>query len=413
MNYFYLKTFGCKLNQYESQLIRENLIFNGWIEVFVIQNAEYVFVHSCAVTANSIKELRKFVHSAKRKKQNLKIVVLGCVVEIYPEELKGLFLFKMFSNKEKFKIMDSFSDKHVEFFDRISSFQGHTRSFVKIQDGCDNKCSYCCAWMARGPSKSRDPENILEEVKVLLNNGYKEIVLTGLCLGDFGKDIDHSLVMLLREIESLDFDFRIRLSSIEPQDVGEELITYMKQSQKVVPHVHVSLQSGSDKILKLMGRRYSVDYFKDMIHRLKGINNFQFSTDIIIGFPEENDKDLQNTMNLLKDFSPVRVHIFPFSPRPHTRAYGMGGMTASCIIDQSKKEVFDFIKKLIIKNLKNQIGKTFTVLFEQKTGNYWAGYTENYIRVILKDKEDLKNRFINVDIIGVDESKCVSIAKIH
>jgi len=413
VNTYSLKTFGCKLNQYESQLIRENFIKNDWSEAPSIQMAEYLVINSCAVTSSGIKELRKFVRSSRDKNPKLKIIVTGCVVEIYPDEVKDLPLFNMVSNKNKYRIPGIIFNQNNVCLDKISSFNGHTRAFVKIQDGCNNKCSYCCAWMARGPSRSRRPEDVLEEITILLERGYKEIVLTGLCLGDFGKDIKCSLAELLQEIESLDFNFRLRLSSIEPQDVNNNLISCVEKLKKIVPHLHIPLQSGSDKILSLMGRKYSRDYFQNTIYRLKDISNFQFSTDVIVGFPKENDDDFQNTLNLLKELLPVRVHIFPFSPRPNTKAYGINRRIPSDIINRRKQEVRKAIKQAIIQNFKNQIGKRFTVLCEQKRGNLWSGYTENYIKVDFEDNRDLKNQFVVVEIYKLDETKPALLAKAH
>ena len=365
--------------------------------------AEYLVINSCAVTSNGVKELRKFVRSSHSKNPKLKIIVTGCVVEIYPDELKGLPLFNMISNKNKYEIPGIIFNQSSVCLDKISSFNRHTRAFVKIQDGCNNKCSYCCAWMARGESRSRKSGEILEEIKILLNNDYKEIVLTGLCLGDFGKDISSSLPQLLERIENLSPDFRLRLSSIEPQDVSNDLISYIKKSKKIVPHLHISLQSGSDKILSLMGRKYSKDYFRNIIYRLKNINNFQFSTDIITGFPKENDDDFQNTLSLLKELSPVRVHVFPFSPRPNTKAYGMGGSLSPSVINDRKRAAQDLAKKVVVQNLQAQSGETFTVLFEGKNKDYWAGYTENYIRAVLKYKRNLKNTFRKVKVVNVNK----------
>ncbi len=403
---FYLKTFGCKLNQYESQLIRENLVFNGWFEVESIEQADYVLINSCCVTHNAVKELKKFICSIKRKNPTIKVAALGCLVQIYPQELQDLGCDLLSNNKEKFDLSGSLNraKEHIE------GFKGHTRAFVKVQDGCNNRCSYCCVWMARGPSYSRDKSQILDEVKTLLKAGYKEIVLTGCCLGDFGKDIDSSLSELLGEIESIDFDFRIRLSSIEPQDVSEKLIKTITKSSKIVPHLHIPLQSGSDTILRLMARKYDREYFRGLVLKLKGLNNFQFSTDIIVGFPGESEKDFKDTIELLKELIPVRVHIFPYSPRPKTAAFELDNKITKDLLVRRRKEALSVAQDLILNNLKNQIGKRFQVLVERKIGDFWVGYSENYIKIKFKGDGNLKNRLLLVEAIGLDLNKDTLLA---
>lgn len=412
MNSFIIKTFGCKLNQYESQLIRENLLNIGWVEVPNIENADYIIVNTCAVTADSIKGLRKFIKSSNKNYPQARIIAVGCVGEVYSEELENLPLYLILGNKEKEKFPQIISNTD-SITDKISYFANHTRAFVKIQDGCNNNCSFCCAGLARGLSHSRNPFEILDEIKTLLGNGYKEIVLTGLCLGDYGKDINYSLSGLLKEIQNLNFDFRIRLSSIELQDITEELINIMTDSNKLAPHLHIPLQSGSDKILKLMNRKYSSDNFRNTVLKLRReIENFQFSTDVIIGFPQETEADFENTIELLKFLRPIRVHIFPFSPRPKTLAYNFKRIPEK-IVYQRKKIINDEVNKIVACVLKEQIGKEMKVLFENKLDGKWLGYSENYFKVGVKYKSNLKNELLPVVVKGVDKLNHLLLAHRH
>jgi threonylcarbamoyladenosine tRNA methylthiotransferase MtaB len=410
---FVFKTFGCKLNQYESELIRENLILAGLKEVEDLLSAQYLIVASCAVTQDSIKGMRKFISSARKKNPGIKVIILGCVVNLYPEEVKSIKPDLALDNIEKYNLPAVIGSKKIKFQNKISEFKSHHRAFVKIQDGCNNKCSYCCVWMARGKSRSRNRDQILEEIKILLSKGYKEIVVTGLCVGDYGKDIGSSLVDLLKEIEKLDNEFRIRISSIEPQDVGQELIDFLTCSEKTVPHLHIPLQSGSDRILKLMNRKYDTSYYKDVIKKLKKVSKkFQFSTDIIVGFPAEEERDFQSTITILRELSPVRVHIFPFSPRPKTPVFDFQPRVSCKIIWERKKRLQEEVRRIIRGNLENQIGANLTVLFERKKGGFWVGYSENYIPCFLKGEKDLNGEFQNVRVISVDKSNLACYVEI-
>jgi threonylcarbamoyladenosine tRNA methylthiotransferase MtaB len=398
MHSFYIKTFGCKLNQYESQLIRENLYLNSWPETDNAEQAEYVLINSCCVTDNAVRDIKKFIRSLKRKDSNLKIAVLGCLVDLYPQELQGFNCDILLGNKDKFNL----GNRLVKTKDRIEEFKGHTRAFVKVQNGCDNRCSYCCVWMARGPSYSRDYKDILSEIESLLNRGYREIVLTGCCLGSFGKDKGFSLSSLLKDINRIKQDFRVRLSSIEPQDITKELIDTIILCDKVVAHLHIPLQSGSDKILSLMGRKYDRDYFKRLVLKLKTIDHFQFSTDIIVGFPGEDEEDFKDTLAILRELMPVRVHTFPYSPRPKTAAYELAGQISRAAVVKRHRKAQSEVKELVLENLRQQLGEVFYVLIERELDGFWQGYSENYIKIKVKSNENLKNKLLLVKTAELD-----------
>jgi len=404
---FFLKTFGCKLNQYESQLIRENLLSCGFQETNSVYDSQYVIVASCAVTQDSVKGIRKFIGSVRAKNPRAKIIVTGCWVNIYPHQVKKTHPYLTLNNREKYYLPAFLGKKDFQFKNQISGFKSHHRAFVKIQDGCDNRCSYCCVWMARGKSQSRNPGEILEEIKNLVKAGYKEIVLTGLCLGGYGKDIDYSIVKLLGEIEKLNYRFRIRLSSIEPQDVREELIEFLRKSEKLVPHLHIPLQSGSDRILKLMNRKYDCHYFANLVSKLKSCNEkFQFSTDVMVGFPGEEEGDFLNTVKILKELSPVKVHIFPFSPRPETPAFNLKCQISPKVVWERKKKMQKDVDEIIKNALENQIGQTLQVLFERKRDKWWEGYSENYIKCFAPgEKKGLDGKICDVKITDIDYDK--------
>jgi threonylcarbamoyladenosine tRNA methylthiotransferase MtaB len=246
---------------------------------------------------------------------------------------------------------------------------------------------------------------VIAEIAGLVENGYQEIVLTGICLGDYGKEMNYSLPRLLEEIQNLDFNFRIRLSSIEPQDVNKELVSAIKNFKKVVPHLHIPLQSGSDKILALMKRKYDVSYFKKLILYLKQeVDNFQFSTDVMVGFPQETEADFVQTVEILNLLKPIKVHIFPFSPRPNTSAYQLEGRLPPKVVWERKKRLQELVERMRKEALLSQIGKKLEVLFERKKNGYWLGYSENYILSALLEEGNLENKLIPVVAIGVMDS---------
>lgn len=377
----------------------------GWEEAGELEQAQLLIVNSCALTSDSIKALRKFLRASQRKFPHLKIAVVGCVSEIYPHELEGIPLDFCLGNREKGLLPGIVSGNRKASASKINFLQGHLRAFVKIQEGCNNACSYCCVRLARGSSWSRNPREVIAEIAGLVENGYQEIVLTGICLGDYGKEISYSLPRLLEELQNLDFSFRIRLSSIEPQDVTKDLVSALRNFKKVVPHLHIPLQSGSDRILALMKRRYDVSCFKKLILYLKQeVDNFQFSTDVMVGFPQETEADFVQTVEILDLLKPIKVHIFPFSPRPDTSAYQLEGRLPPKIIWERRKRLQELVDRIRKETLLSQIGKKLEVLFERRKNGYWLGYSENYILSALLEEGNLENKLIPVVAIGVMDS---------
>ncbi len=413
MDNFYLKTYGCKLNQYESQLIRENLLKRGLLETSKARDCDYVVVNSCAVTEKSVQELKRFIRLIIGEHPKAKIIAAGCVLDLYPEELAGFPIFKYFKNSQKQEIAASLSYIKENPLTKVSFFKSNTRAFVKIQDGCDNRCSYCCVWIARGRAISRNPLEVIAEVKGLLENGFKEIVLCGICMGSFGKDIGLTIVELLHGIEKLDFDFRLRLSSIEPQDINTDFIAYFNKSGKIVPHLHIPLQSGSDRVLKAMNRKYSVDFYKDVVMKLKEKPNFEFSTDVMVGFPNEDARDFQKTEDFLSSLIPIKTHIFTFSPRPKTSAFDFKKEAKGSLISERRKTLQALCHKLVLSKLSGHIGGDFKVLFERELNGLWIGYSENYIRIAYRCHENLKNKFRLLKAVELDKQKEMLIAKMH
>lgn len=330
MKTFSIKTFGCKVNQYDSQVIREKYLKDGYIE----SDAPDVYiVNTCCVTDRAEKKSRQFIRHIKREFPNSKVIVNGCCVDGRPEGYG------------------------------ISSFQGHTRAFVKIQDGCNQFCSYCVLPYIRGRSRCRDLEEVLAEVERLASNGYREIVLTGVHLGDYNE-----LPRLLREIQGV---LRIRLSSIEPQDLTTELIEEILRNEKVCRHLHIPLQSGSDKILERMNRDYTYRSYKELVEKIPG---FSFTTDIIVGFPGEDEEGFLKTTKAVEEIGFIKVHIFPYSNRPGTIATDMSDR----IPQEEIRQRTAVLKKIAEKRAQIEklrlLGSIQDVLVEDNGEGYTSGY---------------------------------------
>ncbi len=372
-------TFGCKVNQYESQLIKENIEKD---ENFKDDNI--VIINSCCVTEKVEKEVKKAIK--RLLKERKKIYLTGCLIEKDPDSFKNL------ENIQTVK-----KDFFYKFKNKIERFNSHTRCFVKIEDGCENFCSYCIVPYVRGKVKSRNEEEIIEEIKCLVKNGYKEVVLTGIDLGAFGRDTGDSLISLIEKVNKIEGLERIRLSSIEIYYIDDKLINFLKNIGKFCPHFHIPLQSGSDRILNLMGRRYKFDdYFKKIEMIREKIEKVTFTTDIMVGFPGETEDDFEKSCLAVEKIKFLKVHIFPYSEREFTKAINLPDK-----IDEKKKKerekiLFEILNKISMCVKEKFVGESLYVLFEREKNGFWEGYSENYIPVILKSRENLKNKILKV-----------------
>ncbi|MCM8766766.1 MAG: MiaB/RimO family radical SAM methylthiotransferase [Candidatus Omnitrophica bacterium] len=371
-------TFGCKVNQYESQLIKENIEKD---ENF--SSDDIVILNSCCVTEKAEKEVKKKIRELLSQRK--KIYLTGCIAE-KNGKLK---------ENENIKIVEkSFFFKYK---DKIEYFSGHTRAFVKIEDGCENFCTYCIIPYIRGKVKSRSENEIIEEIKKLGENGYKEIVLTGINLGCYGKDSNKSLISLIRKIEEIEEIKRIRLSSIEIYYINESFIDSLKNIKKFCPHFHIPLQSGSDKILSLMGRRYNFDDYYEKIEMIREkIEKVTFTTDIMIGFPGEKDDDFEKSCIAIGKIKFLKVHIFPYSERKGTFAINLPDKVDEKIKRERFEKILEIAENSRKKVMEEFVGKRLNVLIEKKMDNFWKGYSENYIPVIVNSQQDLKNEIISV-----------------
>ena len=411
-------TLGCKVNTYESEFVISELKKNGFkINEFDDINDIYI-INTCTVTNNSDSKSRKMIRHARKLNKDACIIAMGCFIEYNKDKIEELMpeidiiignknkkeivrlINDFFENKSKINVLeDGFDNKFEDMF--IDTYNTRTRAFVKVQDGCENFCSYCIIPKVRGKCRSKDLNVAVEEIKTLVNNGYKEVVLTGIHTGNYGVDIGLTFADLLREIVKIPGLERLRISSIEATELTPDVLDIIRNNKVIVNHFHIPIQSGSDKVLKVMNRKYDTSRFKEIINKLRSIvPDVSITTDIITGHPGENDEEFKNTLNTLKEIEFSKLHVFPYSIRENTPSSKLPQ-----IPDYLKKEQTDKLLELSrefeIKYMKKFIGKTLDVLFEVTKDGYSYGHTTNYlaIKVIGTYKSSVmkKVKLINIE----------------
>ena len=401
--------------------MRETLIESGFVEK-KDSPCDFYIINSCTVTHKADRDTRNLVHHFQKLNPDAKIAVAGCYAELKKDRalLKGIpGVTYLVRNKEKNKIASilkkGFSEnkKHPSF---IKNFEGRNRAFVKIQDGCNHKCSYCKVPIVRGPSKSRKTRDIIKEINALIQNNFKEIVLTGICLGSWGKDFKKksSLTDLLKKIVKLPGNFKVRLSSIESLYITDSLIALLKKEKKICKHLHIPLQSGDDKVLKRMRRPYTKEKFFAIVKKIrKNIPRTAITIDVLLGFPGEDEKSFKNTLRVIKSIKPSRMHVFSYSKREGTKAEKEKEFTPSDVLKKRTRTLVDLSKKLSFDFAKRFIGKKEIVVIENerdRNTNLLTGYTDRYIKVLLEGSDELKNELCLVRIKGVFPKKGIILA---
>ncbi|MDD5154890.1 MAG: tRNA (N(6)-L-threonylcarbamoyladenosine(37)-C(2))-methylthiotransferase MtaB [Candidatus Omnitrophica bacterium] len=406
-------TLGCKVNQYDTQVIREQFINYGFRELDNGLAADICVINTCTVTHRADSDSLNIIRKAIKNNPKAKIIVTGCLTELDAgriKEIGGVSL--IVKNKDRGDLFKQLKGRfrlkrHKEGASAaskgISGFSGRTRAFLKIQDGCNNFCSYCKVPLVRGHSRSRLLEYIVAEARGLVKNGFQEIVLCGICLGAYGRDLNPKadIVDVIEQLENIEGLLRIRLSSIELNDVTDKLIAKLSSSQKLCRHLHIPLQSGDDTVLKKMNRPYTAKDYLEIIRRIKRrIPEIAISTDVIVGFPEEKEAHFKNTAQLIKKISPLKVHVFPYSSREGTAAFRRfrGELDPRLVKDRferlqkvSQDSSFNYKRRFV--------GRNMPVLVEGKTREgFWQGYTGNYIRVLFKSGLKLKNKIVAVKL---------------
>ena len=420
-----LSTLGCKLNFSETSSIANNLEKNNFKVVPFNQYADAYIINTCSVTENADNKFKVFVNKALKINPNAFVAAIGCYAQLKPEELlsvKGVDL--VLGASEKFNIVNylqnidqdfskfdhSCNINDVDSFIETYSTNSRTRAFLKVQDGCDYKCSFCTIPLARGKSRSNSIENVVKNVKEIISNGIKEIVLTGINLGDFGKRQSDSFASnedflgLIKTLDKIDGVERYRVSSIEPNLLTDEIISFISKSNKFVPHFHIPLQSGSDQILKKMRRRYKTDLYESRVELIrKLIPNASIGVDVIVGFPGETDEMFLETYNFIEKLDVTYLHVFSYSERENTKAIELNGVVPKKTRNKRSKllRLLSASKKTSF--YKNNIGTDYNVLFESENKNgLIEGYTENYIRVRKDWNKNLVGQIRKVRIEKVD-----------
>jgi len=413
MNEVALATLGCKVNQYETELIREQLEKSGFKPVSFGEKAGLYIINTCSVTEKAAQKSIQLIKKARNRSSLL--VVTGCYAEAEKEKLREMFpwIDLVVGNKEKSNIgniINRNGKNHQEKQTYIGNFNAHNRAFVKVEDGCNQFCTYCIIPYVRGKEiRSRSLSEVRREMENLAEQGFKEIVLTGVNLGLYGTDLNPQvkLVGLLKKAECLKEKIRIRLSSLEPHLLSVELIDFMAQSAWICPHLHFPLQSGDAEILKRMGRRYTLEEYRRLLRKVREkIPSVAITSDVMVGFPGEQESNFSNTYRFLEEMKFSRLHIFRFSPRKGTRAYSIKPGIEEKVKKERSKLLRDLGNKLSQDFASQFLGKTLTVLAENQPdteSGLLFGYTENYVRVLFQAEEELKNRLVRVRLIEVKD----------
>ena len=409
-------TLGCKLNFSETATISRDFICHGFEKVDYRDEADIYILNTCSVTENADKEARKLIRQAKRRNPDSSVAVIGCYAQLKPNDIAAITGVDMvLGAEEKFNLLNHLDTidlnggtkviqseiDHVHNFTPSYSSGERTRSFLKVQDGCDYTCSFCTIPLARGKSRSDSIENTMKVAKEVAQTDTRELVLTGVNIGDFGKGTSETFFDLIQQLDTLDGIDRIRISSIEPNLFRDEIIEFCASSQKFMPHFHVPLQSGSDKILGDMRRRYKRDLYKNRVEKIKSVlPDACIGVDVIVGFPGETNNDFLNTYNFLNELEISYLHVFTYSERPGTDAVEMGEVV-------SKEKRAERSRMLHILSDKKRrlfhdqfVNQRRPVLFENMKNGKLLGHTDNYIQIQTDGTPDLINTIHPVKLSG-------------
>lgn len=407
---FKIVTLGCRTNQYESQAYHDQLQSLGYSAAEGDESADICIVNTCTVTESADSSSRHEIRQLAKNNPGSKLVVTGCFAERQPDLVKEIQgVTHVVPNRDKENLLSSvFPDAELPEFS-IKRFESHTRAFVKVQDGCNSFCTYCIIPYVRGRSRSRTIPDVIKEVEELIANGFKEVVLTGINIGDFdGNRPDNEkpdrLVDLVRAVDQLPGLERLRVSSIDPDEIDDELLEAIISGKRTCKSMHVVLQSGSNVILKRMNRKYTRQIFMDTVDRLRNAcPSFTFTTDIIVGFPGETDEDFADTLSVMKEVKFAKVHMFPYSERPRTRAALMPNKVPQDIIKARKQEVLRLSEQHAFELRHHYVGQRVTILTERgdktRPGEI-AGHTDNFLMVWIPDAGYQPNQLITVDLIS-------------
>ena len=409
-------TLGCKVNTYESEFVSSLLEnhgfeicdFNGICDVYII--------NTCTVTNTSDVKSRKIIRQAKKRNSNACIVAMGCFIQAdkiniideidiavgNKDKSKIVELIEeYFKTKEKIiDLKDNFDDNFEDMF--IEKYNNRTRAFVKIQDGCENFCSYCIIPFVRGKCRSKNFDLVIKEIKTLVENGFKEVVLTGIHTGNYGVDINTNFAELLREIVKIKGLTRLRISSIEINELTDEVLEIIKTNDVIVNHLHIPIQAASDNVLKLMNRKYDLDFFMDRINKIKSLKeDISITTDIIVGFPGETEEDFSSGIQVIKKIGFTKLHVFPYSKRNGTKASLMEQIPEE-IKKKRARKLLELSKELESLYMKKHLSDEVEVLIETNNGDYALGHTTNYLNVKIYNCKNQSEDLVKVKLKSIE-----------
>lgn len=397
---FNIVTFGCKVNQYESNMMKERMLSSNFFYVENISEANIIVVNTCSVTNVADKKCLKMIRRIKREYPNSILVVAGCSSQNKQEIYENLDIDILIGNKDKSKIdillkeyikthkryVKFYNDRKLDFEDMLISDYNHVRAFIKIEDGCDNFCSYCIIPYVRGSVRSKNFETVIKEAKLLTQKGHKEIVLTGIHTGHY-MDNDYDLTDLINELSKIEDLLRIRISSIEITELNDKFLNMLSTNKKVCDHLHIPLQAGSDEILKKMNRKYDLKYYEEKIKKIRMIRpDISITTDIIVGFPYETDELFNETLEFSRKMNFSKIHVFPYSIRLGTSAANMPNQVDESIKKERVKKLMD-LSEIMEKEYYNKfVGKELDILVEECDNNVSIGHSSNYLMIRLNEK---------------------------
>jgi len=414
------ETLGCRLNIAETGSLKEMFVAQGYQVVSFDESADVVVINTCTVTDGADQTCRNIIRKARKNSPQAKVVVIGCYAQVASEEIakiEGVDL--ILGTSEKHKILDHLeAEEQIIRIDRSSEFWGaatssvdnHTRAFLKIQDGCNYVCAYCIIPFARGRSRAMERALAIKEAKALVEKGFKEIILSGVNIGEYQNLTGESLPDLTEDLLNIEGLERLRFSSVEPNTVTDELLKVWVRSPKITDYFHIPLQSGDDEILKAMRRKYSVAEYSLIVERLKkAFPNAGIGADVIVGFPGETDENFENTYRLMEKLPLTHFHVFPYSKRKGTTASTLKNEVSHAVKKERVKKLIELGQQKMELFAQSQVGLKNSVLFEKKNDDgFWEGYTTNFLPTKLESQEDLKNQIRSVEIISAERGELLA-----
>ena len=415
-------TLGCKVNTYESEYVINKLKENNYEIKSFNDICDVYIINTCTVTNTSDSKSKKMINNAIKKNPDACVVAMGCFIEANKDyQIEGLDI--TIGNKDKSKIIELldeyfekketinrlYKEEKTTFEDMyITDFPGRTRAFVKVQDGCENFCSYCIIPFVRGKCRSKELDKVVKEITDLTNNGYQEVVLTGIHTGNYGVDLNTNFAKLLKELVKIEKLKRLRISSIEITELTDEVLEVIKDNKVIVDHMHIPLQAGSDEILKLMNRKYDLNYFYNKIKEIRSIRpEISITTDVIVGFPGETEELFQKTINTCKELELTKMHVFPYSIRKGTVAESLPDHLEQSIKKDRARRLLEVSKELEKNYFNKYIGKEVEVLIEETKDGYSYGHTGNYLYVKI-NRELEHNTFVQVKVTKIEYPYCLA-----